>query len=125
MKSFLPVDSGKVRFYPTEDSEQPGGIIDRTVVASLGALAPFEDEANIFAVDGANVRLEAQTFPSIAGSPLCLVLNVAIGLLNCTMFNYNYSVQVMTNLETNINETPIPASQRPLGGANPDGDPPH
>ncbi|MFF8544977.1 hypothetical protein ACF060_32375 [Streptomyces werraensis] len=123
MKSFLPLASGKVRFYPTTDATQPGGIMQKTVVASIGAVAPTEDEANVFAVDGAEVQLEAQTFPGIGGSPLCLVLNVQLGLLNCHLFNYNYAVQVITRGAPTFDESPIPTSQRPSGGASPEGGP--
>ncbi|MEU6106567.1 hypothetical protein, partial [Streptomyces flaveolus] len=124
VKSFLPVGPGRVRFYSTQDSASPGGIADKTVVASLGALAPFEDEANIFAVDGADVSLEAQSFPGIAGSPLCLVLNAQLGMLNTRMFNYNYSVHVYSRPDQNYNKSPIPTNQRPAGGENPDFEPP-
>ncbi|MFJ1607029.1 hypothetical protein ACIOHS_27205 [Streptomyces sp. NPDC088253] len=124
MKSFLPITPGQVRFYSTKESNQPGSIVQTTVVASLGAVAPIEDEANIFAVDDANVSLEPQTFGGIAGSPLCLVLNATLGLLNCRMFNYTYAVNVLTKGEPNFDQRGIPTNQRPAGGANPDGDPP-
>ncbi|MEU8984567.1 hypothetical protein [Streptomyces sp. NPDC048309] len=123
MKSFLPITAGQVRFYSTKDPEKPGGIVQTAVVASLGAMAPSEDEANIFAVDSADVSLEEQTFGGIGGSPLCLVLNTECGLLNGHMFNYNYSVQVITRGEPTFNQSQIPTNQRPAGGANPEGGP--
>ncbi|MDX3540258.1 hypothetical protein PV721_39345 [Streptomyces sp. MB09-01] len=126
MKSFLPLAAGTVRFYPPPNPtmpEMPGGIVSATAVASLGALAPTEDEANLFGVDSTDVRLEAQTFGGIGGSPQCLVLNTRCGLLNCHMFNYNYSVQVITRGEPNFNQSGIPTNQRPAGGANPEGGP--
>ncbi|MFJ4467346.1 hypothetical protein ACIP2X_07545 [Streptomyces sp. NPDC089424] len=123
MKSFLPVAGGQVRFYSTTDSTKPGGILQKSVNASIGAVAPTEDEANVFAVDSADVSLEAQTFGGIGGSPLCLVLNTKCGLLNCHLFNYNYVVQVMTRGEPTFNQTAIPTNQRPSGGASPEGGP--
>ncbi|MFF7052181.1 hypothetical protein ACFY94_27905 [Streptomyces griseorubiginosus] len=125
MKSYLPVAPGKVRFYQTKESGKPGSIVNTTVAASPGAMAPDEDEANVFAVDDASVRLESQTFGGIAGNPLCLVLNAKLGLLNCWMFNYTYSVNVLTRHDPNFNLTPIPSDVRPAGGANPDFEPPH
>src|SRR5690348_147064 len=86
VKSYLPVATSTVRFYQTTESDKPGSIIKTTVVASPGAMAPSEDEANVFAVDGANVVLEPQTFGAIGGHPLCLVLNAQLGLLNTVMF---------------------------------------
>ncbi|MFE5220181.1 MULTISPECIES: hypothetical protein [unclassified Streptomyces] len=122
MKSFLPVEPGQVRFYATTDPDLSGGIINHTVVASPGGIGPSEDEANIFAVDSADVSLEQQTFDGIVGSHLCLVLNARLGLLNCHMWHYAYSVLIKTNLEPNHNwtQSPIPVNQRPAGGASPD-----
>lgn len=122
-KSFLPIEPNQVRFYSTTDPTKPGGIVAATVVASPGAMAPREDEANIFAVDAADVKLEQQIFPGIAGSPLCLVLNATVGLLNCHMWHYAYSVHVLTNPETNFKQTAVPTNQRPSGGASPEGGP--
>ncbi len=134
MKSFLPVNEGEVRFYPTKETEVepengaapvfvPGAIKQTTVVTAIGGVAPTEDEANVFAVDGANVTLEEQTFGGIAGSPLCLVLNTRLGLLNCHLFNFTYQVQVITRGEPSPVVSAIPRDQRPLGGASPEGGP--
>ena len=123
MKSYLPLAPGTVRFYSTKDSSKPGGITQKTVVTSLGGVAPTEDEANIFAVDSADVNLEEQSFAGIAGSPLCLVLSTKLGLLNCHMFNYTYTVQVVTRGEPTFTEKAIPTGQRPAGGASPEGGP--
>ncbi|MFJ4585674.1 hypothetical protein [Streptomyces echinatus] len=125
MKTFLPILPGTVRFYSNDSDDQPGSIVDSTVVASPGAMAPYEDEANVFAVDAADVRLEAQTFGGIAGSPLCLVLKARLSLLNCHMYNYTYSVQVITKKEPQVKTAGIPTNQLPAGGANPEGEPPH
>ncbi|WP_069769923.1 hypothetical protein [Streptomyces sp. LUP30] len=122
-KSFLPVGPSKVRFYPTKDATKPGGIVSAAIVASPGGMGPTEDEANIFGVDKADVILEENTFPGIAGSPLCLVLNATVALLNCHMWHYAYWVQVVTNPETTPVNTTIPANQRPSGSASPEGGP--
>ncbi|MGW1539752.1 hypothetical protein ACWCPM_05665 [Streptomyces sp. NPDC002309] len=122
VKTFLPVTPGQVRFYSGAEPGKPGSIDSFTVVASPGALAPFEDEATVFAVDSADVQLESQFFTG-AGSQKCLVLNAILGLLNCRMFNYTYSVHVLTVGEPTFNVSPIPTNQRPAGGANPEGNP--
>lgn len=125
VKSFLPIRQNTVRFYQTTESGEPGSIIDTTVVASPGAMAPAEDEANVFAVDAATVALEPQTFGGIEGNPLCLVLNARLGLLNTTMYNYTYSVNVLTRLDSNLTGREIPTDIRPAGGRNPDFNPPN
>jgi hypothetical protein len=124
MKSFLPTDLSKVRFYQGSSTGLPGSIIKTTVVASPGATAPIEDEANVFAVDGAFVSLEPQDFVGIEGSPLCLVLTATLGLLNCTMHNYTYSVHVLTKHDPKYKQVKIPSDVRPKGSGNADFEPP-
>ncbi|MFD6108224.1 hypothetical protein ACFWFQ_36850, partial [Nocardia salmonicida] len=125
VKSFLPIAQNMVKFYQTTESDKPGSIIKTTVVASPGAMAPVEDEANVFAVDAATVALEPQTFGGIEGNPLCLVLNARLGLLNTTMHNYTYSVNVLTKPGPQPTSREIPTDIRPAGGRNPDFEPPH
>lgn len=123
VKSYLPLAGNFVRFYQTTESDKPGSIIATTVVASPGAMAPSEDEANVFAVDAASVAPEPQT--GIDGKPLCLILSAKLGLLNTTMYNYTYSVNVLTKHDPHLTSQEIPSHVRPAGTVNPDFESPH
>jgi hypothetical protein len=101
-RTFLPLDN-----HEHVKSYEPDSLVDFTVTASPASVAPSEDEATVFAVDGAFVSLQGpQNFSGIFSHPFCLELSVRLGGLNVAfhMFTYQVTVLIKENTETDVLE---------------------
>src|SRR5215203_4151766 len=108
-RTFLPLNNQQqIRAYQ-EDS-----LVDFTVTVSPATIAPDEDEANLFWVDGApSVALESQSFSGVGGNPFCLVLRVDLAGLNMTFHRFTYQVTVLINDRTEDSVLDIGSSEMP------------
>jgi hypothetical protein len=95
-RTFLPINnSRRITIY------QRGSLVEWTATVSPATVQPEEDEATIFAVDGApSVALEPQAFPGIGGDQFCLVLRVDLVGLNIALHRITYQVTVLTKVGT-------------------------
>jgi hypothetical protein len=91
-RTFLPIDDqGHIREY------QENSLVDYTVTVSPAVIRLDDDEATLFAVDGApSVALKSQAFPGIGGTPFHLVLTVDLARLNIDFRKFTYQVTVLT-----------------------------
>lgn len=107
-RTFLPLtDQQQIRSY------QQNSLVDHTVTVSSATIAPEEDEATLFGVDGARVALEPQTFPGVGGTQFCLVLRVDLVGLNVTLHRFTYQVTVLIDENTETTVIDLDRVQRP------------
>ena len=99
--SFLCTDKQKVQPYSKGDLNKD----NFTVTVAPSSVADDDDEANVAAVDGADVELEQQ--PGIAGSPYCLVLKTKVAALNATIHAITYQVTVQSKFKEDLYLEPI------------------
>jgi hypothetical protein len=105
-KSFLPVSKNTIRTYAGVDT------IRSALVVTLSGFNATEDEEFIAAVDDFEVVIEQQAFPSVPGTPPCLILKFSLGLLNGTISRVGYSVTVQTP-RSSIEDIDVSRSTRP------------
>jgi hypothetical protein len=107
-RTFLPLtNQQQIRSY------QQDSLVDHTVTVSPATIAPEEDEATLFGVDGARVALEPQTFPGVGGTQFCLVLRVDLVGLNVTLHRFTYQVTVLIDENTETTVIDLNRVQRP------------
>jgi hypothetical protein len=95
VRTFLPVGPGVLKDYGQEAGSH---IVDFTATATPSVVAPVEDEANFFGVDGVpDVQMVVQ--PQLVGDPRCLVMTVALAGLNVTIHRITYQVTVLVGGE--------------------------
>jgi hypothetical protein len=70
------------------------------------SLVGLSDDATVFAVDNASVRLEPQTFGGIAGAPLCLVLRARIGVDDGNLLAITYQVNILSDAGAGLIDLP-------------------
>jgi hypothetical protein len=105
--SFVLVQPGLIQPYQADD------LLDVTVTAAPSSVADDDDEANVAAVDFASVALEPQSFPSVGGTPHCLVLRATVAALNATVHAFTYQVTVLTKGREDIKPEKIGPHDKP------------
>ena len=87
--AFLPIHDTTIRDY-----QRAQKIISATVTVAPSGV---DDDATVFAVDRASVKLENQKFVGVADDPLCLVLRARIGVNDGTLLAITYQVNILTD----------------------------
>jgi hypothetical protein len=105
--AFLPIHDTTIRDY-----QRAQKIISATVTVAPSGV---DDDATVFAVDRASVKLEPQKFVGIGGDPLCLVLRARIGINNGTLLAITYQVNILSDAGAGLIDLPkLDPSQTPI-----------